>query len=193
MLRRAWDAGEKVTKLIGFDSTEDHRTFADGKGMKICPAKDVPDYGDRYSIEYWLRNWALDREALIRIILAAGLPVPPKSACFFCPAMKQFEIEKLRREEPELYALAIEMERLYRIGPHYRGDGVWTVKAMHKVTREKMSVEVVAESAAHARLQFRTQMKDTSSPYQWNCNPSPAVPGLGRSFPWATFHQQYLF
>jgi hypothetical protein len=37
-----------------------------------------------------------------RQIAAAGLPVPPKSACFFCPAMPPAELEELCREHPDL-------------------------------------------------------------------------------------------
>src|SRR5690606_134679 len=41
----------------------------------------------------------------------AGLPLPPKSSCTFCPSMKPFEIIELYEENrPEFYD-AIEMER----------------------------------------------------------------------------------
>ena len=184
-LRAAWDRGEKVTKCIGFDCTEDHRTFADGKGMDISPCPGVPRYRDRYNISYPLRDWGMDREACIRTIADAGLPVPPKSACFFCPAMKSVEIELLKRDEPECYALAIEMERLYREGRFFRGDNTWTVKATHKVTQEKCELVVTATTAADARTVFRTKFSDTARPFQWLLSPSPAVPGLGRSFAWS--------
>ena len=180
----AWDRGERVMKAIGFDCTEDHRTFADGKGMNISPCKGLPRYADRYSVWYPLRDWGLDRDACGRIITDAGLPLPPKSACFFCPAMKPVEIELLRRDEPDCYALAIEMERLYRGGRHYRGDDTWTVAATHKITRETTSFDCTAASAAEARQKFRYMMKDTARPYQWNAAPSSAVPGLGRNFSW---------
>jgi hypothetical protein len=173
-------------KCIGFDVTEDHRTFADGKGIDIAPDPELPRYGERYTIRYPLREWGMDRAACGRSILDAGLPLPPKSACFFCPAMKQIEIEQLKSDEPELYALAIEMERLYRSGPHFRGDNQWSVKATHKLTKEKHELTVTAVSAADARRQFREHMKDTAQPYQWDLRPSQAVPGLGRSFRWET-------
>src|SRR6516162_3747943 len=37
----------------------------------------------------------MDRERCKEEIRVAGLPVPPKSSCFFCPAMKPQEIDKL--------------------------------------------------------------------------------------------------
>lgn len=100
--------------------------------------------------------------------------------------MKQLEIEMLQRDEPELYALAIEMERLYRSGPHFRGDNFWTVRAKHKVTREVVELSVQAVSPADARQQFRSTHNDQHKPYVWQVDASQAVPGLGRSFAWAS-------
>lgn len=187
---RTWETGQKVRKFIGFDATEDHRvksggTYAVGK-FNICAREGLPHYKNRYQVEYPLRDWGMDRAACIKLILDEGLPVPPKSACFFCPAMQKFEIELLRLEDPEEYALAMEMERLYREGHHYRGDNIWTVKAKHKVTHEEAELEVTASTAAEARLAFRQHYKDTATPYQWKVSPSPAVPGLGRSFAWSS-------
>lgn len=182
-LLAAWHAGERVSKLIGFDATEDHRTFGDGKGMQIGTAAGVPKYGDRYDVAYPLREWGLDRAACGRIITAAGLPLPPKSACFFCPAMKDLEILQLQKSDPQLYALAIEMQRLYREGRHFRGDGQWSVKAKHRVTGDAYETTVAANSAAEVRAIVRATLKDVS-PFQWSINASPAVVGLGRNKTW---------
>jgi hypothetical protein len=45
------------------------------------------------------------------ITVAAGLPVPVKSACYFCPASKKAEITWLREHHPELLERALEIER----------------------------------------------------------------------------------
>lgn len=58
-----------------------------------------------------LIEWGWDREICEAQILAAGLPVPVKSACFHCPASKKHEIDALARDEPELAARAILMEK----------------------------------------------------------------------------------
>jgi hypothetical protein len=47
----------------------------------------------------------------IRVIRNAGLPVPPKSACFFCPFHSMGEWIRQRRDEPELFAKSVEVER----------------------------------------------------------------------------------
>jgi hypothetical protein len=44
------------------------------------------------------------------VIQAAGLPVPMKSACFFCPASKRQEILWLREHHPELLQRALDIE-----------------------------------------------------------------------------------
>jgi hypothetical protein len=43
-------------------------------------------------------------------ILAAGLPLPPKSACFYCPNRKPREVRQLAIEHPDLLRRAIALE-----------------------------------------------------------------------------------
>lgn len=45
------------------------------------------------------------------LIKRAGLPVPPKSACWFCPFHRPSEWQRMRREEPDLFQKAVEVER----------------------------------------------------------------------------------
>ncbi len=150
----------------------------------MCPDPELPRYGDRYDVRYPLREWGLDRNACIRVISDAGLPVPPKSACFFCPASKRHEIDQLVQEEPKLHLLALEMERRYRAGRHFRGDFIYTVKAVHKVTDEQVELEVTATSDQQAREKFRELYDDSARPFQWKVAVSKAVVGLGRTFAW---------
>lgn len=190
-MRRCLESGRRVIKYIGFDATEDHRTQGGGtyavpKKMAICPEKGLPAYGDRYDIQYPLREWGFDRAKCGEIIRRAGLPIPCKSACFFCPAMRQIEILRLKVVDPDFYALAMEMERLYRGGIHFRGDTFYIVKAKHIRTGETVAMDLFADNDQDARQQFREAYKDTARPYQWKLRPSRAVPGLGRSFAWSS-------
>lgn len=181
-----------MIKAIGFDATEDHRTggggtFAvKGDGKNICAGAKAPHFRDRYDVRYYLREWGMNREACGKSIDSAGLPRPPKSACFFCPATTRMEIEMLQITDPVLYMLAVEMERVYRGGKHFRGDNVWTVKAKHKVTGEEMTEELRGETAADVRSVFRSKVTDIVKPYQWQLRVSAAVVGLGRKFRWET-------
>lgn len=95
--KAAWKAGSKVTKLIGIDA---------GEVRRATMTED-----DHYVYHYPLVVWDIDRQGCIDIITAAGLPLPPKSSCFFCPAMKKPEILELAEKNPELFARAVAMER----------------------------------------------------------------------------------
>lgn len=44
-------------------------------------------------------------------ILGAGLPMPPKSSCFYCPNSKKKEVVELEETHPKLYERAIAIER----------------------------------------------------------------------------------
>ncbi|MET8571840.1 phosphoadenosine phosphosulfate reductase [Streptomyces sp. NPDC004783] len=61
-------------------------------------------------ITYPLLEMGLRRTDCQRIILEAGLPLPPKSACWFCPMKRPEEWQNLRRERPDLFAKACHLE-----------------------------------------------------------------------------------
>lgn len=61
-------------------------------------------------IEYPLLDLGLRRDDCERIIRDAGLPVPPKSACWFCPLHKINGWHDQRRGEPELFEKACQLE-----------------------------------------------------------------------------------
>ena len=88
-----WARGEKVIRAIGFDNSG-----ADKK--RRCAAENIKDA--RYEFWYPLQEWGWDRGVCKAMIARAGLPVPPKSSCFFCPNMSPAEVaelpaDKLRR------------------------------------------------------------------------------------------------
>jgi hypothetical protein len=89
----AWARGEKVLRAIGFDDS-----CADQK--RSYKAETIVD--ERFDYWYPLQEWHWDRLRCKEEIAAAGLPVPPKSSCFFCPNMSKDEVaalpaDKLRR------------------------------------------------------------------------------------------------
>lgn len=61
-------------------------------------------------IEYPLLDLGLRRDDCERIITEAGLPVPPKSSCFFCPFRTVGAWRHQRRHEPELFAQSVRLE-----------------------------------------------------------------------------------
>lgn len=85
----AWARGEKVRKMIGYDaSPKDRKRFAIAVGVE----------DPKYDYWYPLIEWGMDRDACKQVICDAGLPVPPKSACIFCPSTKPAELHEHRKE-----------------------------------------------------------------------------------------------
>ncbi len=110
--QRAWAEGRQVVKAIGYDA-----------GPKDARRSKIKDDA-RYTYRYFLREWGWDREECIRQIARAGLPVPVKSACFFCPSTKPEELRQLAADHPELAERIIAIEaaaapRLTKI------EGLW--------------------------------------------------------------------
>ena len=91
-----WKSGGKITKFIGYDADEPQRA-------QIYES-------DKYDYNYPLIEWDLGRDECVEIIKNEGLPLPDKSACFFCPSSKIHEIRNLKTQYPELAARAISME-----------------------------------------------------------------------------------
>jgi hypothetical protein len=84
--RAAWARGQKVVRLIGYDtSPADTRRYEHARTLA----------NDLYDCRYPLREWGWDRARCIARIAEAGLPVPPKSSCFFCGAIKPDEVRAL--------------------------------------------------------------------------------------------------
>jgi hypothetical protein len=114
-----FEAGEErrthahVVKVIGLDATEQHRLT----WQQPPPTNEKPISRERWLDQnyfvYWypLMEWGYDRERCKKIIAHAGLPIPVKSACFFCPASKKAEIASLQENHPELLERALQIER----------------------------------------------------------------------------------
>lgn len=83
-----WAAGGKVRKVIGYDaSPNDRRRYAQAQGVE----------DKKYDYWYPLIEWGWTRDECKRVIAGTGLPVPPKSACYFCPATQPEELHEHRK------------------------------------------------------------------------------------------------
>lgn len=71
----------------------------------------------------------LRRADCAAIIAAAGLPVPPKSACWFCPMHRPAAWAQMRRDRPTLFAEACALESLLNQRRETLGkDPVWLTR-----------------------------------------------------------------
>jgi hypothetical protein len=109
-------AGLKPTKCIGYDA---------GKADSRRAVNRNED--DHFLYRYPLREWGWVREDCIRRIIAEGMPVPVKSACFMCPASKPWELLVLAAKHPDMFLRAIKLEDNARSGKHGLGtvQGLW--------------------------------------------------------------------
>lgn len=99
--RDEWDVGRKVIKYIGYDAGEERRK---------TNATPYNELDKKYEYVYPLIEWEWYREDCVRVIESAGLPLPGKSSCFFCPSMKKKEIRELKKKHPDLFDRAIKIE-----------------------------------------------------------------------------------
>jgi hypothetical protein len=60
---------------------------------------------------YPLLELGMSRADCERAIQGAGLRIPPKSGCSFCPFQTRGAWQRMKRERPEQFAYALEMER----------------------------------------------------------------------------------
>jgi len=101
---RRWLREHGVTKdvpaqvLVGFSTDEMQRVNNRRLSPYELPVHPLLDLG-------------LNRSDCKQVIHDAGLPVPPKSACFFCPFHRPSKWATMRRDEPVLFWKAVELEQ----------------------------------------------------------------------------------
>lgn len=103
--RRGASADDPATVAIGISTDEIERAGA-GAG---------PDPRDpTRNRSYPLLDLRLSRQDCRSSIIDAGLPVPPKSACWFCPFNPPEAWRRMRRDEPEQWETAVALDALIR-------------------------------------------------------------------------------
>jgi hypothetical protein len=110
-------AGIKPVKCIGYDN-----------GPKDSRRAVNRDEDEFFRYRYPLREWGWDRERCMEEIIEEGMPVPLKSACFFCPASKKWELYWLAAKHPDLFLRAIAIEDGARKGK----NGLGNVKGLNR-------------------------------------------------------------
>ena len=128
-----WKSGDKITKFIGFDAGEVRR-------RQNALQHDMQDKKSKKA--YALIDWGIDRRGCEDVIRGEGLPVPVKSACFFCPASRKHEVRELSKRYPDLYRRAVEIEKLAK--SHLRSvKGLgrdWTWEDFIRMDRMQLSL-----------------------------------------------------
>jgi hypothetical protein len=88
----------KIIKALGYDAGERRR------GVNMTET-------DKYKFWFPLKDWGWYLDDCIAAFKRHGLPVPPKSACYYCPSSTKAEVKALAKDHPDLFARAVEIER----------------------------------------------------------------------------------
>jgi hypothetical protein len=111
-------AGGTVSRALGYEAGPREAR----RGYKPCGGIAATD-DPAWRWVYPLREWGWDREAC-QAKLAEYSLVIHKSACFFCPAAKPYEVRELAERYPDLAARAVAIEDAGR--PYARAvTGLW--------------------------------------------------------------------
>lgn len=79
------------------------------EAMRVKPSR------VRYSTHRWpLIEADMNRRACLAWMKAHGFPVPPRSACVFCPYHSDREWKRLKEQEPVEFARAVQFEKSYQ-------------------------------------------------------------------------------
>ena len=93
--------GKAVTVGLGISTDEIHRARI--RSVEIVR-------GFEKTITYPLIDLMFSRSSCVALIADAGLPIPPRSSCYFCPFRSNAYWINLRRESPDLFDDAVAIE-----------------------------------------------------------------------------------
>lgn len=97
---RANGATKETPGLVGIGISLDEHTRAKGSQL------------DHIINDYPMVEMGITRQDCERIIREAGLPVPPKSSCFFCPFHHITVWQDLYDKHPDLFAKSVALEKM---------------------------------------------------------------------------------
>jgi hypothetical protein len=100
--RAEWAANRKITRLIGYDA---------GELPRVQPSFVDPWELARFVPWYPLVDEGFDRDGCCDLILSEGLPLPPKSACKWCPNNTVAEWREYERDEPADFRQTVDWSR----------------------------------------------------------------------------------
>ena len=90
---------------LGISADEIQRANTRSTDPSVVKTFPLVGIGDRTGL-------TLSRADCMALITAAGLPVPPKSACFFCPYHSLANWDAMARDDPEEYDKAARLEEV---------------------------------------------------------------------------------
>ncbi len=121
------DQTERIAKALG--ATADNKAIV-GIGISTDEIHRMTGRDRPYErLRYPLIDLGLNRNDCMQIIRSAGLPVPPKSSCYFCPFHSIVEWQRMKHEQPDLFEKAADLEQMLNQRRAKLGkDPVWLTR-----------------------------------------------------------------
>ena len=98
------------------------------------------------TLEYPLIDRRMTRADCVTVIRDAGLPVPPKSACYFCPFQSPASFQRMRHDHPSRFQVVVGIEWLLTNRRQQLGkDAVYMTRfgrPLDEVTSDQMTLDL---------------------------------------------------
>jgi hypothetical protein len=138
LVQAAIASGRGIHKIVGYDdSPADRKRSAKTTKTRLKVMEQIEErracgkapLSDQWEVAnltnvYMLQDHNLTRPMLPKIVESVGLPVPVKSACFYCPASRPEEVVELKLTHPGLFERALRIERIAQEGKHKTRQGL---------------------------------------------------------------------
>jgi hypothetical protein len=116
-----------------------------------------------------LIDLGLNRRDCVALIAEAGLPVPPKSSCFFCPFHSLRAWQELSDSHPELFARSVGLEKLINERRAKLGkDAIWMSSKLRPL-----------DDVVNGSHRWQMSLFDEKEPGQHSCGPFTCEGGSG--------------
>lgn len=119
------------------------------------------------TVSFPLYEWGIGREQCKQIIAASGLPVPPKSSCFFCPFKSALEWRSMPFIQPDLFVKSVLLENAVFKRSVERGKKLFPIKDADRPLTHFVGLDESLKAAA--------SNKDVDE-IMFNYNVKPYVP-----------------
>jgi hypothetical protein len=101
-----------IKKHCGIKRGQKEPTVTTWIGISLDEQQRMKDSREKWVVNRWpLVEKRIDRIACIRWMLDRGYPEPPKSSCSYCPFHSNKEWRRLKNDEPEAFAQAVQFEK----------------------------------------------------------------------------------
>jgi hypothetical protein len=108
-VRDVLEAEKKSSKLFG--GLQPRPLAMVGLGISLDEFQRMHDSREEWKQnDYPLIDLRIDRAQCFEIIRESGLPIPPKSSCYFCPFHRPQVWQEMRTNEPDLFRKAADLE-----------------------------------------------------------------------------------